>query len=132
MQKLILSLFTLILLSSGSTAWGADKSPAKSTDNYDDSWAVRHPEALELWQVSQLFQNYERAPIAEQPTHLAHLITAINTDITAHRLVPTTRRFLVKKAHRAHGITKDGPPDAEAAEIAKIQAYLAELLRSTR
>lgn len=156
MQKLILSLFTIVLLNAGKTAWGADKKLAKEAGSsrtgdtgaggsdsswlkssfggagagaatYDDSWGARHPKAIDLPSLSRLFQAYERAEDDSRATNLNNLKNSILTDLAADRLLDINRRFLIKKANRAHGITKDGPIGDKAAELARIQVFLAEL-----
>ncbi|HLB40323.1 MAG TPA: hypothetical protein VJJ83_00905, partial [Candidatus Babeliales bacterium] len=59
--------------------------------------------------------------------NLNNLKNAVLTDIAADRLLDINRRFLIKKANRAHGITKDGPIGDKVAELARIQRFLAEL-----
>jgi hypothetical protein len=115
MQKLILSLFTLVLLSTGQAAWGADKSLDKST------------KPIDLVAMSRLFQQYETTELAltaERAAKLTAISAVIDRDIANGRLHPATRRYLVLKSHSGTDRSAIIPVGDESAEIAQIRTFL--------
>lgn len=114
MQKLILSLFTVILFSAGQTAWGAHK-----VDKADAP--------IDLVAMSKLFQQYETTELAltaERAAKLATIRTAVERDITNKRLHPATRRYLIRKSHSGTDRSAIIPVSDELAEIAQIRTFL--------